>query len=80
MAGQQREADEAAAAENQFGARVRRNSHDAAAALIRRRHVEISLAVEGETLRPAEAAEERADFALLVDAAARGQNSKWSGR
>src|ERR1700719_4356249 len=68
MAGQQREADEAAAAQNKLGARVRGNSHDAAAALIRRCHVQISLAVEGETLRPAESAEEGTDFALLVDA------------
>ena len=36
----------AAAAENKLGARVRGNSDDAPAALIRRRHVKISLAVE----------------------------------
>ena len=43
--------------------RVRSNAHDAAAASERSRHVEISVAVEGETLRPAEAAEKSADFA-----------------
>ena len=73
MSGQQREADEAAAAKHQFGARVRRDSHDAAAALIRRRNVEISLAVESQSLRAAKAAEERADLALLIDAQMRSK-------
>src|ERR1700722_8062144 len=68
VAGHEREAHEAGAAKNKFCAPVHGNSHDAAAALIGRRHVEISLAVESEALRPAEAAEERADFAFLIDA------------
>ena len=47
---------------------VRSDAHDAAPPSIRCGHVEISFAVKGQSLRPAQPAEEAADLALLIDA------------
>ena len=60
--GQQRQADEAAAAEHEFGfapSGVMRTMPRRPR--IRCRDVEISVAIEGQSLRPAEAAKEHAD-------------------
>ena len=67
--GQQRQADQAAAAQHQFGLAIGRDAHDAAASADGSGDVEIAGAVEGQALRPAEAAIEEAHFALAVDAA-----------
>ena len=50
--------------EHQFGARLRRDAHDAAAPAVGRRDVKIAVAVERHALRPAQAAIEEAHFAL----------------
>src|SRR5665213_2550165 len=65
---QKREAHDAAAAEDEIGAPIRGNLHDAAASLVGRGYIEVSLAIECQALRAAKAAKKRADFALLIDA------------
>src|SRR5260370_37396591 len=65
---QQCEAYEAAAAENLFGITIGGDPHDAAASRVGGGNVKISLAVECQSLRPAESSEKRADFAFLIDA------------
>ncbi len=63
MRGQKRQADDVAAAEHEFGFRLRRDAHDSALASERRCDVKISAAIEREALRAAQAAEKYADFA-----------------
>ena len=65
--GQQREADDVAAAENELRLGLRREADDAALAAERSRDVEIAEAIEGESLRAPEPAEKNADFAAGSD-------------
>src|SRR5260370_24145192 len=65
---QQCEAYEAAAAENLFGLAIGGDPHDAAASRVGGGNVEISLAVECQSLRPAESSEKSADLAFLINA------------
>ena len=66
--GQKREADQAHAAEHKFRFAVRRDARNAAAAVERGGHVETAFAVEGQSLRAAQAAVKEADLALAIDA------------
>src|ERR1700728_703641 len=68
MRWQQREADDVASAEDDFGLRVGREPHDPAPSAKRSRHVQIPRAIERQTLRATEPPVERADFAGRRDA------------
>src|SRR5260370_37335365 len=63
--GLQRHAHNAGAAEHHLGLRLRRKPHNPAPSTVRSRHIKISVAIQGNTLRPAEAAEENAHLASL---------------
>src|SRR5579859_816548 len=66
--GEEGEADQSGAAEEVLGVALGRDANDAAAATERGHDEEVSVLVEGEALRAAEAAIEDVDFAVLGDA------------
>src|SRR5579863_2143956 len=63
MRRKKREAHDVAASNHDFGFRLRRQADDSALAAQRRRHVKIPLAIECQTLRAAQPAEEHAYLA-----------------
>src|SRR5713101_2898265 len=80
MRGQERETNNVAAAEDDFGLRLRSDADDSALATKRAGDVEISLAIESQALRTAEAAEKCAEVAggrNFVNAIETG--SGWAG-
>jgi hypothetical protein len=66
--GQKREADDVAAAEDQFGFSLWRDANDSTFAGERTGHVKIAATIKREALRAAEAAEKRGDFARGINA------------
>src|SRR5262245_55949205 len=67
--GQDCQPDQTVAAENQFGVSFGSDTHDAAAPANRCRDVKISRAIEGHSLRASQAAIEKTDFTVIIDAA-----------
>src|SRR5437879_996002 len=63
--GLQRHAHNAGAAEHHLGLRLRRDPHNPASPAVRSRHIEISVAVQGNALRSSQSAEENAHLAAL---------------
>src|SRR5436190_14618319 len=63
----ERHTHNAGAAEHDIGLSLRRDPHDAAAPGVRGRHIEISVAIQSQALRPPEATEENAYIAALRD-------------
>src|SRR5205823_2764670 len=63
----ERHAHNAGPAEDHLGLSLRRDPHNAAAPAIRGRHEKISVPIQSEPLRPAEAAEENAHISALRD-------------
>ena len=80
MRRQKRQADDVAAAENEFGFGLRREANDSALASERCGDVEIAAAIEGEALWTSEAAEKRGDFAGGMKFYRRGRSWRWWGR
>src|ERR1700677_1580509 len=84
---QKREANDAAATDNQFGFGSRSDPNDTAIAANRRCDIEIADAIERKTLRASETAKERADFAGGINAidgvetgSSRPGDEKFAGR
>src|SRR5216683_1723658 len=63
----ERHAHNAGAAEHDIGLSLPRDPHDAATPSVRGRHIEISVAIQSQALRPPEATEENAHIAALRD-------------